>query len=82
MADTLVNQVGSPRNGQLAMSKDLETLLAFARKHVMTGSERENQRRSFAFGNTKIENARITQETVNREADRLAADGRTEGLAR
>lgn len=60
------------------MQKDLQTLIEFARRVKMTRADREKQRRSFAFGNTKIENARITRETVDREADRLAADGRVE----
>lgn len=64
------------------MPKDLDTLIDLARRVVMTGPERERQRRSFAFGNTKIENSRITQETVNREADRLASDGCAPSSAR
>lgn len=37
----------------------------------MTPEEAEEQRRSFAYGNTKIENDTITRDTVNRAADML-----------
>ena len=53
------------------MSGELEKLLAAAKKHVLTPAEKEEQRRSFAYGNTKIENARITREMVDKEAERL-----------
>ena len=64
------------------MPTDLENLIRIARGVVMTGREREAQRRSFAFGNTQVENSRITRETVNREADKLAADGKAKKAAR
>jgi hypothetical protein len=37
----------------------------------MTSAEYEEQRRSFAYGNTKIENERITKGTINRAARQL-----------
>jgi len=37
----------------------------------MTPKQQEEQRRSFAYGNTKIENERITRETINSEAESL-----------
>ena len=53
------------------MSKELETLLEKAKRVQMTSDEREEQRRSFAYGNTKIENERITREMIDQAADRL-----------
>jgi len=53
------------------MSEELEKLLAAAKKHTLTQVEKEEQRRSFAYGNTKIENARITRAMVDKEAERL-----------
>jgi hypothetical protein len=53
------------------MTKHLENLLKAAKKVVPTPQEKEEQRRSFAYGNTKIENSRITREMVDREADAL-----------
>lgn len=47
------------------MSRDLERLLEKARRHEMTPEEEREQRRSFVFGNTNIENERITREMVN-----------------
>jgi hypothetical protein len=53
------------------MPDKLEVLITEAKKVVPSDEEREEQRRSFAYGNTKIENPRITRETVDREADLL-----------
>lgn len=47
------------------MSRELEELLAKARKHEMTPQEEREQRRSFVYGNTRIENERITRELVD-----------------
>ena len=54
------------------MSHDLQKLLDAAKTRTLSSREQEQQRRSFAYGNTKIENPRITRETVNREADALS----------
>jgi len=53
------------------MSDELEKLLEAARYRPLTASEREEQRRSFAYGNSNIENARITRETVDQQAEEL-----------
>jgi hypothetical protein len=55
------------------MPTRLQELLDEARKNVPTPQEKEEQRRSFAYGNTKIENPRITREMVDQEADALGA---------
>lgn len=55
----------------MPMSKELEYLLQAARRHTFTPAEKEEHRRSFAYGNTKIENPRITRELIDREADNL-----------
>ncbi len=55
------------------MPTRLQQLLDEARKHVLTPQEKEEQRRSFAYGNTKIENPRITREMVDKAADDLGA---------
>ena len=54
------------------MDKQLEYLLEQAKKIVMTPAEQEEQRRSFAYGNTKIENDLITREMIDEAAERLA----------
>ena len=56
------------------MSDELKILLEKAKNSRMTREEREEQRRSFAYGNSKIENDRITRETIDREAELLAAE--------
>lgn len=54
------------------MTGALQTLLDAARKVVATPEHREQQRRSFAYGNTAFENNRITREMVDKQADELA----------
>jgi hypothetical protein len=49
----------------------LDELLEETRKLIPSDEEKEEQRRSFAYGNTKIENTRITRETVDKEAEKL-----------
>lgn len=51
------------------MTKNLEELVIRARKITMTPAQIGEQRRSFAYGNTHIENERITREMVA-EADK------------
>ena len=53
------------------MSEELNRLLEMARRVQMTPEQEEEQRRSFAYGNTKIENNSITKETVKRAAENL-----------
>ena len=47
------------------MTRELERLIERARNVRMTDAQREQQRRSFAYGNTRIENDRITREMVD-----------------
>ena len=53
------------------MIDKLAALIDRARAVMMTPREQEEQRRSFAYGNTKIENDLITREMVDRAADDL-----------
>jgi hypothetical protein len=53
------------------MGDALKELLSEAKKRQLTDEEREMQRRSFAYGNTNIENPRITRAMVDEEAERL-----------
>jgi hypothetical protein len=55
------------------MPRELEELLEWAKKVAMTADEKEEQRRSFAYGNTNIENPLITRETVDKQAEQLKA---------
>jgi hypothetical protein len=65
------------------MPTKLQELLDEAKKVVPTPQEKEEQRRSFAYGNTKIENPRITRAMVDQEAEALGApkNGRGTGSA-
>jgi hypothetical protein len=53
------------------MTQKLKALLEAARKIRMSSEEQEEQRRSFAYGNAKIENDLITRETVDEQAEAL-----------
>jgi len=53
------------------MSENLTKLMEAARGKPMSGEEKEVQRRSFAFGNAHIENARVTREMVEAAAVKI-----------
>ncbi len=54
------------------MTATLDLLLERAKNVRMTPEEQEEQRRSFAYGNTKLENDLITREMIDEAAERLA----------
>ena len=49
----------------------LQQLLDAAKNLEFTPEQKEEQRRSFAFGNANIENPRVTREIVDQEAEAL-----------
>lgn len=53
------------------MTDELINLLNLAKKAKPTPEEQEEQRRSFAYGNTHFENEKITREIVNGAAEDL-----------
>ncbi len=53
------------------MTDALQQLIEAARHLPFHEDEREAQRRSFAYGNTHIENERITREMVDEQAEAL-----------
>ena len=55
----------------------LNELIEQARKSTMTAQQKEEQRRSFVYGNTHIENDDVTKEIVDRAAANLSTDERT-----
>ena len=57
------------------MTERLELLLKKAKKIRMTDAQQEEQRRSFAYGNTKIENDLISREMIDEAAGRIAKKG-------
>jgi hypothetical protein len=56
------------------MTDALKKLLEAAKTAKPTPEHREQQRRSFVYGNTHFENELITREMVDREAEKLAKD--------
>jgi hypothetical protein len=55
----------------MTMPTNLQKLIDAARGRPFTEEDREAQRRSFAYGNTHIENPRITRKTVDEQAELL-----------
>jgi hypothetical protein len=53
------------------MSDELNRLIEMARGHRMSAEEKEQQKISFAYGNTKTENDDITWDTVRNAAEEL-----------
>ena len=57
------------------MSDKLLALIERARSVRMSPRQSEEQRRSFAYGNTKIGNERITREMIDERAEALRDAG-------
>ena len=53
------------------MANALKDLIEATKTITPSPQHREEQRRSFAFGNTAFENSRITREMIDRQADLL-----------
>lgn len=53
------------------MTDELNSLIKAAKNVRPSPEQDEAQRLSFAFGNTNIENPRITRETIAKEAEKL-----------
>jgi hypothetical protein len=53
------------------MSPELNQLIEMARRVEMSEQEKQEQRISFAYGNTKLENDDITWDTVRKAAETL-----------
>lgn len=59
------------------MTDALETLIAKAQKVRMTDAQLREQRLSFVYGNTHIENERITREMVAAADDKVTREEAT-----
>lgn len=55
---------------------NLAQLIEIAKQVQMSEQEQEEQRRSFAYGNTKVENRDITPEAIERAASVIAQEER------
>ena len=58
---------------------ELNEMLKRARTSEMSPEQREEQRQSLAYGNTKFENDRITRSTIDHASKELAAQSKTKG---
>lgn len=58
------------------MSPNLAKLTEMARHVEMTPQQREEQRRSFAYGSAVIENSDVTRESITRAAEEIESGRR------
>jgi hypothetical protein len=63
--------------GYVVMSNHLQMLIDAARSRSISADELQAQRRSFAYGNTKIENDRVTREMVDQQDELLKQEAQT-----
>ena len=57
------------------MTDALKDLIEAAKKAQPTPEQREQQRRSFAYGNAAFEYELITRDMIDREAEKLSREG-------
>ncbi len=62
------------QEGRSVNDSKLSDLLKAAKRIKQTSTERERQRQSFTYGNTKIENRNITRDSIEKAARVLASD--------
>lgn len=62
------------------MTDQLKALIAQARDVRMDETQRREQRLSFVYGNTHIENERVTRDIVAQADDKVAREGRVDVL--
>ena len=55
----------------MAMDEKMRKLLKRADRYKMSDEEREEQRRSFAYGNANLHNPNVTRELIDQEAEKL-----------
>lgn len=55
-------------------NSDITILVEKAKRITMSPGEREQQRRSFAFGNANIENEAVTKDVIEQVADRMVQE--------
>lgn len=55
----------------IATLEDIQYLIEQTKKIPMTPAQIAEQRRSFAYGNTAIENPKITREMIDEEARKI-----------
>jgi hypothetical protein len=59
------------------MANSISVLIELAKTVRMSAGEKEEQRRSFAYGNTAIENRRISRSLVDEQADKIERELKT-----
>jgi hypothetical protein len=62
------------------MDNSLQHLIELARKHEITPLERDAQVRSFAYGNTHIENESITKADIEQAMTSLQTESESDSV--
>jgi hypothetical protein len=65
----IYHRLGRRRSGKEGSMDSLSRLIEMAKAVRVSEDHREEQRRSFVYGNTAFENTEVTWEMVNRQAD-------------
>jgi hypothetical protein len=60
--------------GGIVTRAEISILVEKAKRITMSATEREQQRRSFAFGNANIENEAVTRDVIDEVAERMAKE--------
>lgn len=55
-------------------TQEMTILLEKAKRITMSSKEREEQRRSFAYGNANIENEAVTKDVIEEVANRMLGE--------
>ena len=61
---------------------ELAALLEKAKRITMSPGEREEQRRSFAYGNANIENEAVTRDVIEEVANKMIRDPEIDDLTK
>ena len=61
-------------------TREITILLERAKRITMSPGEREQQRRSFAYGNANIENEAVTKDIIEEVANRMVREPELDDL--
>lgn len=68
------------RETSAVTNTEITILLEKAKRITMSSKEREQQRRSFAYGNANIENEAVTKEVIEEVANRMVREPEIDDL--
>ena len=69
-----------PKESVVVTKRELTILLEKAKRITMSTADREEQRRSFAYGNANIENEAVTKDVIAEVAERMKREPSVDDL--